>query len=64
MRSEFQADLRASNKELIRAFKVMNESLLEDFRGAFLDRTEQQSERLDDHERRLVAVEGKLGIAA
>jgi hypothetical protein len=63
LRTDIRSDLKGSNAELLRAFKVMNEQLLEDFRGAFSDRTQQQNDRLDNHQRRIVVVEDKLGIA-
>ena len=64
MRTEIRSDLKGSNAELLRAIKVMHEQLLEGFRGAFSDRTQQQNDRLDKHQRRLIVVEDKLGIAA
>ena len=54
----------ALKSELIDQMRFLNEQLLYDFRGIFSDKVAQQNDRIDDHERRLLRVEHKVGMAA
>jgi len=59
-----QKHLSAMQSELISYVDLKHEQLLQDFRGIFADRTEQQNEKISDHEQRIHAVEATLELAA
>lgn len=62
--SKLTSQITDAKSELIRYIDLKNEQLLYDFRGIFGDRTEQQDEKIADHERRIHQVERKLELAA
>jgi hypothetical protein len=58
-----QADLEKLKGEIFRYLDLKIEQLQHDFRGIFADRTAQQGQQINNHERRIVRAELKLGIA-
>lgn len=62
LRKEIKDSGKAIVKELKHYFDLKVETLKYDYDGIFNDRTEQHSDTLRDHERRLVTVERHLGV--
>jgi len=61
-KAEIQEFVRTEAEATRRYFDVVAERLHHDFLGIFKDRTEQHSDKLHDHERRLTTVERRLGL--
>ncbi len=62
MDRRFDEQRKLINQDFVDAMRVNNEQLVHDFAGIFNDRTQQHSDKLDDHETRISRVDADLGL--
>ena len=67
LESRLKVDLREFvtgefREQYISDMKVLNEQLVEDFRDIFKDRTEQHSDKLEQHDREIETIKIHVGM--
>jgi len=61
MKAEMEMLRNQLNEDFVNAMKASNEQLVHDFAGIFNDRTQQHTDKLEDHNVRIRRVESHLG---
>lgn len=56
-KADLESSLQALEKRMVEQFKLIAENLAYDFKGIFKDRTEQHSDQLDQHGKRIDRLE-------